>query len=98
MARGKAGPKPVTKDEIAEEQQESTVTEPTNIISPDPPDEPVGPPLTPQVCACDDCAFEGTYEEWTEHSSGTGHTGYEMVPYEPEPEQAALFETEGVIR
>lgn len=97
MAKGKAGPKPVTKEEIAEQEA-------ANIISPETtPDEATDniiedqrQPLVPQVAECDDCAFQGTYEEWMEHSNGTGHTGYELVDIEPE--QLELIETEGIVK
>src|SRR5687768_7829213 len=93
--RGKKGPVP----EAVTETPEVPVTtanevDPSIPAEPDPRPEPIE-----QVYACKCGEFSGTWEEWSEHSSGTGHTDFDQHDKEPvEPEQAVLFDTEGIVQ
>jgi hypothetical protein len=89
--KGKAGPIPEIRSESEEAVDETTAeTTPTDTAEDDRRE-----PLTPQEYCCDEGDFAGSYEEWLEHSSATGLTGFTMQA--PEPEQTALFETESRV-
>jgi hypothetical protein len=90
MPKGKAGPKPPVLDEPLEAQAPLEEQQPET-----------REPMPPQEFSCleNGCKFSGTFEEWTEHSSATGHADFSQQDRAPEePEQPALFETDGIVK
>lgn len=63
-------------------------------------DEPYEPPIALPVgyrCQETACLFTGSFEEWNEHSAGTGHVIYNHVSIPTEPEQQELFAGRGIL-
>ena len=57
------------------------------------------PVAVPLAYRCEEkaCLFTGSFEEWNEHSAGTGHVIYNHVSIPTEPEQQELFAGRGIL-
>jgi len=93
MPRGKKGPTPDALDETLQDQAPLEEQE-QQFVDPDLQKHDPGR-IDLYHCEHDGCGVTGTFEEWTEHSSATGHTSYIQKPIEPL--QPALFATEAQI-
>ena len=105
--RGKAGPKPVKKDEVVEDApldptaeeiagEENVVDVGSAIEIEESDDEQGAPQSQGYTCSEPGCPFTSNLlSEMEEHVNGTGHGGYDVEeaggPIKPQVEQAQLF-------
>lgn len=97
MPKGKAGPKPDILDEPLEDQAPLEEQQPAAEPDPELLKHDAGR-VDVYHCEADGCGVSGTWEEWTEHSSATGHTSFIKKAIEPQQPQLFATESQGVQR